>query len=372
MNKFFVVFVTLCLIGQSQAGNLRVGFSGDLQPSRRHLSEDGLLNLKIDGRGYFQYRLRVKNGGEGDSDGSQIASTGSYGEAYGQVFVAGSAQVGTAAASCVYTAGNGATGAASTCVNPGTGTAGTCATAAAYNAAAFAAAGVADVAAELNSVGSGTAVATLNAAGAAACALLVATPGNSADFVAAGAATAAHVPTDNSDRGSGQADGGSEAASDGDADNFSQTIYSRDGSLHVNRYGYLVDDNGLLLVSDSSVAGSAIADGNAKFHIHIPSRGEEVLVTPSGKVLVEELGGSSFSNAGQIKLARFENPQGLNIRLKMKSNCAAANEDGFALGNWCAGGELDGKDHTYLSETLVSGPGIIGNPGDQGFGRISQ
>ena len=129
----------------------------------------------------------------------------------------------------------------------------------------------------------------------------------------------------------------------------------------------MCDDNGLLLVSE----GKSL-DENAKFHIHVPSRAESILVTPSGKVLAEELGGSVFTDVGQLKLARFENPQGLNVRLHMKSNCAAANEDGFALGNWCAGTELDGKDHVYMSETQVSGPGIVGKPGDQGLGRIIQ
>ena len=112
-----------------------------------------------------------------------------------------------------------------------------------------------------------------------------------------------------------------EQANDGDNAYESQVVYSRDGSLHVNKYGYLVDDNGLLLVSEG-----VSTDDNAKFHIHIPSRAENILVTPSGKVLAEELGGSVFSQVGQIKLARFENPQGLNVRLHMKSNCAAANE----------------------------------------------
>ena len=164
---------------------------------------------------------------------------------------------------------------------------------------------------------------------------------------------------------------GVENAVDGDSNFFSQVVYSRDGSMHVNRFGYLVDDNGLLLVSDAaSTTPARSTDKNAKFHIHIPSRAEGILVTPTGKILAEELGGSSFTSVGQLKLARFENPQGLNIRMRMKSNCAAANEDGFALGNWCAGGDLDGKDHVYVAETAVSGPGILGNPGDQGFGRI--
>lgn len=160
---------------------------------------------------------------------------------------------------------------------------------------------------------------------------------------------------------------GMESEEDGDVIMLSQTIYGRDGSLHVNKYGYLVDDNGLLLVSDGTVRSS---DPNARHHIHVPSRADNILVTPTGKVMAVELGGSSFIKIGQIKLARFENPQGLNIRLEMQSNCNAANEDGFALGNWCAGTELDGKMHTYYSETDVSGPGIVGNPGEQGFGRL--
>lgn len=160
---------------------------------------------------------------------------------------------------------------------------------------------------------------------------------------------------------------GMESEEDGDVIMLSQTIYGRDGSLHVNKYGYLVDDNGLLLVSDGKVRSS---DPNAKHHIHVPSRADNILVTPTGKVMAVELGGSSFIKIGQIKLARFENPQGLNIRLEMQSNCNAANEDGFALGNWCAGTELDGKMHTYYSETDVSGPGIVGKPGEQGFGRL--
>ena len=114
---------------------------------------------------------------------------------------------------------------------------------------------------------------------------------------------------------------------------FTQVVYSRDGSLHINKYGYLCDDNGLLLISDGTHRSS---DPNAKHHIHVPSRAEDILVTPTGKIMAVELGGATFSKLGQITLARFENPQGLNIRLKMQSNCDAANEDGFALGNWCA------------------------------------
>ena len=291
MNKFFVVFVALCLIGQSQAGNLRLSASGDLRPEHRRLSEEGQLKLSIDGRGYFQFRLRVPEAATdiGSTDDSQKDPD-----------------------------------AATDAGTPGM--------------------GVADGSQDQYDAAYGVAAPTANAQAGGA--------GNRG--------SQAHEV---------------ETADDGDASHESQVIYSRDGSLHINKFGYLVDDNGLLLIGELSAADNSdtpVTDVNAKFHIKIPSRADGVLVTPSGQVLAEELGGSKFTKVGQIMLARFENPQGLNIRLKMKSNCAAANEDGFALGNWCAGGELDGKDHTYMAETSVSGVGIIGKPGAQGFGRIVQ
>ena len=277
MNKFLFVFVSLCLfapIHGLRRNRLkefhRRRLSGDLHPKHRRLSENGQLHLKVDGRGYFQYRLRVEDTDASGDDSQGEAAGGEYDEAY----------AGTAAAKK--------------------------------------------------------------------------TPAANADGDV------------NMDK---YADGnGVEAADDGDNSYFSQVVYSLDGNLHVNKFGYLVDDNGLLLVSDADSSRST--DTNSKYHIHIPSRAEDVLVTPTGKVMAVELGGAAFTKVGQVRLARFENAQGLNIRLKMRSNCNAANEDGFALGNWCAGTELDGKQHTYMAETEVSGKGIVGNPGSQGFGRI--
>ena len=313
MNKFLTLFVFALFAGQAYAGNLRSN-NGDLSPQHRRLSQAGQLKLKIDGRGYFMYRLRVKTT-DATADASQ-ATAGTTNE---------------------YHQGYMADGNAADCIDP-TGTDNGCDSH--------------DNKADCE--------AATNTAGTATC-----------QFNPTGS------PVSNSAASAGEKDGAAgasttasnnvEEAADGDTDNFSQVVYSRDGSLHVNKYGYLCDDNGLLLVS----TGKSL-DVNAKFHIHIPSRAESILVTPSGKLLAEELGGSVFTDVGQLKLARFENPQGLNVRLHMKSNCAAANEDGFALGNWCAGTELDGKDHVYMSETAVSGPGIVGKPGDQGLGRIVQ
>ena len=353
MNKFFVVFVALCLIGQSQAGNLRVGMSGDLHPSHRRLSEEGQLKLSVDGRGYFQYRLRVKET-DASADVSQIAASaaGQYDEAYRAVhsLAAVAIAVGEVAAG-TNTFGGKANGADN------------------FKDIQVGDSIVVKAVTDKTCARSGIYTVKAVTAGAADAKGSVETNEDQVLQAAADECTVEEeaLPRANSAASAGSADGGSEAAADGDTDNFSQTVYSRDGSLHINKYGYLVDDNGLLLISEG-VGG----DVNAKHHIHVPSRAEDILVTPSGKILAEELGGSKFTKLGQIKLARFENPQGLNIRLRMKSNCAAANEDGFALGNWCAGGDLDGKDHTYLAETDVSGAGILGNPGDQGFGRIVQ
>lgn len=302
MNKFLFVFVSLCLfapIHGLRRNRLkefhRRRLNGDLHPKHRRLSQNGQLHLKVDGRGYFQFRLRVdadEISMTKDASQESPSADGSYNQAYMDADNTPAANAKGSAHIGKYNDGNpGANG--------------------------------------------------------------VHTSG--ADSV--------------------------EGVADGDANFFSQVVYGRDGSLHVNRYGYLVDDNGLLLVSDATLVtatpegdfasyATRTSDNNAKHHIHIPSRAEDVLVTPTGKVMAVELGGAAFTRVGQIRLARFENAQGLNIRLKMNSNCNAANEDGFALGNWCAGTALDGKEHTYFAETEVSGRGILGNPGSQGFGRI--
>ena len=144
-------------------------------------------------------------------------------------------------------------------------------------------------------------------------------------------------------------------------------IFSHDGNVHVNRYGFLVDDNGFLLYGAGK---SPDGSGKGEDSIHIPSRADSVVVASDGTVLAEENGGAVFSDCGQIKLARFANEAGLNIYDKIKSRCASANRVGFALGNWCAGGDLDGKVHTYFSKSDLSGAMIEGAPRDLGFGKI--
>ena len=349
MNKFLTLFVFALFAGQACSANfLSRRENGDLSPGRRHLSQAGQLKLKIDGRGYFMYRLRVKTT-DASADASQANAGAStvYGQAYrGQTEIAVDDAVSAAAA------GSGTIPIADTTMALTKGQKVALTGASCLNAGTFTVLADVDSAAQATIDVNEAVVVDANAA--ANCKVILDPPPNAG--ASAGQADAA---------GASGAD--VEEANDGDDDNFSQVVYSRDGSLHVNKYGYLCDDNGLLLVSE----GKSL-DVNAKFHIHVPSRAESILVTPSGKVLAEELGGSVFSDIGQLKLARFENPQGLNVRLHMKSNCAAANEDGFALGNWCAGTDLDGKDHVYMSETQVSGPGIVGKPGDQGLGRIVQ
>ena len=357
MNKFLFVFVSLCLFTPIQglrSNNLKAyhrrKLSGDLHPKHRRLSQDGQLHLKIDGRGYFQYRLRVEASEASDDPSQQDAgATPKYNQAYSAKSAisikSGTNDLANNEANLVFdelsaSLANGARVA----IQSGTGV---CAVEGTYTV----------VSSTTGTNGELKVSPSFPPGGDISpnqCVLIV-------------------NPHQNAGANAGSPDAmGVEATEDGDNSYFSQVVYSHDGSLHVNKYGYLVDDNGLLLVSDGGLSGTETrtTDPNAKFHIHIPSRAEDILITPTGKVMVVELGGASFSKVGQVKLARFENAQGLNIRLKMRSNCNAANEDGFALGNWCAGTELDGKQHTYYAETKVSGVGIVGNPGSQGFGRL--
>ena len=364
MNKFLTLFLFSLFTYQSCSANFLLRReNGDLSPARRHLSQAGQLNLKIDGRGYFMYRLRVKtaDASEANSDGSQVAASadGQYHEAYRNNVATADKMPDTDVVVPTSEIAAQAAGAGTFVI-------------ASTDTSRLVLNDVILVVAKTDKVCAAAGEYSIRTAGDTAqeaVAVNEAVPAQAVDDECT--ITEVNKPAANPSANAGLPDASGENgasvenAADGDSENFSQVVYSRDGSLHVNKYGYLCDDNGLLLVSEGKSR-----DANAKFHIHVPSRAENILVTPSGKLLAEELGGSVFTNIGQLKLARFENPQGLNVRLHMKSNCAAANEDGFALGNWCVGTALDGKDHVYMSETAVSGPGIVGKPGDQGLGRI--
>ena len=82
MNKFLTLFVFALFAGQAYAGNLRSN-NGDLSPQHRRLSQAGQLKLKIDGRGYFMYRLRVKTT-DATADASQATAgtTNEYHQGY--------------------------------------------------------------------------------------------------------------------------------------------------------------------------------------------------------------------------------------------------------------------------------------------------
>ena len=290
---------------------MRRNLAGDLHPKFRHLAELGnnRLRLKVDGKGMFAYRLKsadaTTDAGDTDESSLNLAADERIAQGYDNAYSA-------ALPTCTVTTA--ADGRTCTLSSRSTGTFADC-----------------DYVADANT-------AAVEATASTQC-TYAAPSGNVA---------------------------GSPANQQRPALDQKQLVYSEEGSLHVNRYGYLVDDNGLLLYGD----GEATADSNEDMSIHIPSRAEAIIVTSTGQVLAQENGGAGFANCGQIKLARFANKAGLNVYDRIVSRCAAANKLGFALGNWCAGSELDGKEHVYYEKSALSGVAYVGKPRDLGFGKI--
>lgn len=143
-------------------------------------------------------------------------------------------------------------------------------------------------------------------------------------------------------------------------------VYNKYGRFHVNRYGYLVDPNGVLLLGYQD-------DTVVKGGIHIPSRWQGILIDNYGNIIIEHDFGT-FQKAGRFRLARFASEQGLGFYMNMpiQSRCAAENSLGFALGSWCVDTDLDGLDIWYYVESATSGDPIEGYPLDQGFGAVIQ
>ncbi len=330
-SNFVITVLVLGIVRTSPTS-----YEGDLHSSHRQLSSDGQLTLSINGRGYFQYRLRTANTSmydEYQTDPSEY-SNGYMDETQGSPEIRGAVIIITKVTDVISSQESYATGASPHFV----------------------------IASGDANTKEGEQILVENVYGQICAAKGLYTVRTNSTANATTLDVQESIPVQ---------DIGDECVAQDISNAESQVVYSRDGSVHVNKYGYLVDDNGLLLVIAyvNGINPYYSADSNAKFHAHISSRATGIIVTPTGKILVRE--GVSIGIVGQIKLVRFENQDGLDVKLRMKSNCAAANEYGFALGTWCEGSELDGKQHTYFEETIVSGPGILGKPGDQGFGRLS-
>jgi flagellar basal-body rod protein FlgG len=103
--------------------------------------------------------------------------------------------------------------------------------------------------------------------------------------------------------------------------------YTRDSNWKIDANGQIVSHDGFLM--DPAVV---VPDGAMDFS-----------VSKTGAISVKPEGGTAFEEIGQIELARFINPAGLRA----------------------VGGNL-------FVESDASGPPVVGNPGEAGYGGIEQ
>ncbi|MBN1517217.1 flagellar basal-body rod protein FlgG [Candidatus Sumerlaeota bacterium] len=104
-------------------------------------------------------------------------------------------------------------------------------------------------------------------------------------------------------------------------------VFTRDGALETDADGQL-----------TTIDGDPLADG-----ITIPSDAISITIGQDGTVSVLQAGQTATSQVGQIQLVRFSNPSGLQ-----------------ALG------------HNLYVETGASGDPLVGTPGEDGLGSLSQ
>ena len=105
------------------------------------------------------------------------------------------------------------------------------------------------------------------------------------------------------------------------------TAYTRDGSFKLSADGQLVTTDGFFLQPN----------------ITIPADASEISVTSDGYVTVVIPGTTDPQEIGQLELAKFINPEGLQ-----------------AIG------------HNLFTVSVASGQPTLGNPSLEGFGRIDQ
>jgi flagellar basal-body rod protein FlgG len=105
------------------------------------------------------------------------------------------------------------------------------------------------------------------------------------------------------------------------------TAYTRDGNLQLNAQGQVVTADGYPIQPT----------------ITVPDGAKDITVNSSGEVLVKVDGSTTPTNAGQLQLANFINPAG-----------------------------LDAVGQNLLKETPASGTPTTGAPSSTGFGSITQ
>jgi hypothetical protein len=131
-------------------------------------------------------------------------------------------------------------------------------------------------------------------------------------------------------------------------DNKFQTVYSRYGLLHINKYRLLVNVNGLLVIGKTAL-------GNEGF-IHVPEFYQTVTVKQNGQLDIKYNDGTT-EYVGQLTLKTFPNKYGLNIwgNSGYEVRCNGAGGFGTSLGSWCKNTNIDGRKMWYYARTVESG-----------------
>lgn len=105
------------------------------------------------------------------------------------------------------------------------------------------------------------------------------------------------------------------------------TAYTRSGVFQLNENGELVNAQGYTLQPG----------------ITVPDDAEDIVITTAGEVFVKQPGAVAMANVGQLQLATFVNPAG-----------------------------LEGIGDTLFLETDASGAATVGNPSEDHYGDIRQ
>ena len=303
-KQLFSIFTIMLITGQCAFAHTNV--NGHLSPNHRRLSQQGMLNLSIDGEGFFAFALRVKSAG---TDAANDESMKSVEED----------TTGTTAQQAMDNY-NGAQEVGETDGTPGP--ANTAATAGEQSDGARAAAGTQFACNVITAAGlctptTGTDIQDSFAIGNSVVLSSCTTAGNNGNYKISAVVDDTSVTLVNMDGSAAvltatDTDCVLDAPKQGVENTVSETgyyiqlVYSRDGSLHVNKYGFLVDDNGLLLMGAARDAdgNEDVADTVAKEAPYsIPCIG--YYVTNTGKVVCQEdtLGGAANAQAGPKFLA---------------------------------------------------------------------
>ncbi|PLT34546.1 flagellar basal body rod protein FlgG [Bacillus sp. V5-8f] len=133
-----------------------------------------------------------------------------------------------------------------------------------------------------------------------------------------------------------------------------KTSFTRAGNFYLDQEGNLVNADGLFVQGVKSAGNPATVGGTAIDKIKIPSDAGSISIGPTG--IVTYVRDGELNEAGQIVIAKFSNPEGLE---KVADNLYQQSTNSGTINNLTTVKTTDAAEQAYIAKPQAYGAGSV-------------